>query len=186
MGTPSWQSQPDTWDRMKLGDDWLPGPVEVTIKDVSSGLDVRKAPKSNRATLVDQGYEPIKVTVKLTIGFNPSSSAWPSALEQFSQWLKINEKLRPKRAQKRNALTVSHPQLAIFGVSRVFVDSISGLSGSGPGSREITISLIEQAPVVSSASFGGSGAVQAGPAKAAPPISTLSKAPSPAKTATKP
>lgn len=186
MAVPSWQTSPEVWDRLKLGDDWLPGPVTVAIKEVSSGLDVRKAPKSNRSVLVDQGYEPIRASIKMTIGFDPSSSEWSSAEEQFKLWQKIFEKLRPKRAQKRNAITVAHPALAMVGVSRVYVDSISGLVGDGPGIRTVQISLIEQAPVVASSSFGGGGAVAAGPMKAAPPISTLSKAPSPSKTSTGP
>lgn len=179
---PSWQTRPSAWDKLLLGTDWLPGPVQVDIQEISSGLDIRKAPKTNRAVLVDQGYNPVKATITLTIGFNPIGPDWPSAVDQFALWQGILGRIRPKRAQKQVAITVSHPQFQIVGVSKVFVVAVSGLMGRGPGVRTVTIRVVEQAPVVPAAA----GSVQVAQPKGSTSISTLKKAPDPATNETGP
>lgn len=175
---PSWQTQPTVWDRVQLGADWLPGRCRVMVEDISSGLDVRKAPKSNRAALVDQGYNPVKATIEMTIGFNPIGADWPSASEQFVRWQAILGKIRPRRAGKRVALAVSHPQFEMAGVGKVFVTAVSGLVGDGPGVRTVTIRVIEQAPIVAASA----GTVTAAKPKGSTSLSTLQRAPNPAAT----
>lgn len=169
----SWQVEPSTWDRLRLGNDWLPGPVTVDMPDIDSGLDVRKAPKTNRSQLVDQGYNTIISTIEMTIGFDPVDAGWSSADDQFTIWQRIFAKIRPKRAQKRVALTISHPIFNMAGVSTVYVKSVSGLKGKGPGVRTVTIKVYEQAPIVSASA----GVTAVGPPKGAPSISSLSKVP---------
>lgn len=179
---PSWQTQPTVWDKLLLGTRWLPGPVQVEMQEISSGLDVRKAPKSNRAVLVDQGYNPVKATIIMTIGFTPIGPDWASAEDQFLQWQEVLAQIRPKRAQKQVALTISHPQFQLVGVSKVFVVSVGGLEGKGPGIRTVRIRVVEQAPVVPAAA----GAVGVAQPKGSTSISTLRRAPDPAATDTGP
>lgn len=179
---PSWQQAPTVWDKLKLGNDWLPGPVEVDVPDIDSGLDVRKAPKTNRAQLVDQGYNLVTVTVTMTIGFESLCPDWSSASDQFKQWQAILERIRPKRAQKRVSLSVSHPQLVLAGISAVYVRSVSGLKGSGPGVRTVTLKLVEQAPI----SAASPGTTVVGKPKGSVDLATLNKAANPAATQTKP
>lgn len=179
---PSWQDSPESWDKLKLGDDWLPGPVRVSIQKIDSGLDVRKAPKSNRAALVDQGYNPVRASIQVTIGFDPINSSWPSASDQFKSWQRIFDKIRPKRVQKRSALSVSHPQFSMVGISQVYVMSVSGLEGTGPGIRTVTIDVVEKAKVLP-ASTGTVGVLKP---KGSTSLSTLNKADNPAQNETGP
>lgn len=178
----SWQQSPSTWDKLRLGNDWLPGPVEVDIPDIDSGLDIRKAPKTNRAQLVDQGYNLVVATVTMTIGFDPIGPDWYSSADQFKAWQAILAKIRPKRAQTRVALSVSHPQFSLAGISTVYVKSVSGLKGRGPGVRTVTIKLVEQAPI----SAASAGITAVGKPKGSTDIATLSKASNPAVTSTGP
>lgn len=178
----SWQQSPSTWDKLRLGNDWLPGPVDVDIPDIDSGLDVRKAPKTNRSQLVDQGYNPVVSTITMTIGFEPIGPDWSSAADQFKAWQRIFEKIRPKRAQKRVALSISHPQYALAGISTVYVKSVSGLKGKGPGIRTVTIKVYEQAPIVPATA----GITTVGKPKGSTDVTTLGKATNPAATGTGP
>lgn len=179
---PSWQDEPSIWDRLRLGEDYLPGPVRVSVQRVDSGLDVRKAPKTNRAALVDQGYNPIRGSISFPIGFSPIDDSWASPSEQFKKWLSILDKIRPKRAQKRTALSIVHPQFQLVGVTSVYVTSVSGLEGEGPGIRTVTIEVVEKAPITS-ASTGTVGTTKP---KGSTSLSSLSNASNPAATETGP
>jgi hypothetical protein len=184
---PSWQAQPEAWDKLRLGNDWLPGPVKVTLaQDISSGLDVRKAPKTNRAALVDQGYNPVKAVIEFSIGFEPIDPGWPSAADQFKLWQGIFERIRPKRAQKRVALTISHPMFVMCGVNSVYVESVSLPIGEGPGLRTLRITVIEVGPIVSAASVGATGTVAVAKPKGSTALSSLNRAPNPAVSSTGP
>lgn len=155
---PSWQTQPDIWNRLQLGDDQLPGPVKVTLAaPLKSGLDVRKAPKTSKAQLVDQGYELSRFRVTLTYGVDPVDNSWPSAADQISRWFGIVERIRPRKSQARNALSVSHPLCQLCGVSKVYVESLDPCIGEGPGSRTAVIELMEYDKIhpVSSGTVGG-------------------------------
>lgn len=181
-GIPSWQSQPSAWDRVVLDGQVLPGLGRVVPKGAGSGLDVRKAPKSHYSALVDQGYEPCKGTLELTVGFEGTSSGYGSAEDQWTALATFIEKVRPKRAQKRHAFAVSHPHFKLFGISRVYVTRVGPLEGEGPGTRTIKIDWVEYARVVAA----DAGDVSALKPKVNVALSSLERAPKPSATKTGP
>lgn len=146
---PLWQDEPGTWDVVVLNGVALPGVARVTTDGASSGLDVRTAPKSHYATLVDQGYRAARGTIDLVLGFEGTSAGYGSAADQWSRWLTVLETIRPRKAATRNAFTVSHPALKMLGISKVYITRVGPPEGEGPGVRRVRIDWVEYGRVVS-------------------------------------
>ena len=75
-------------------------------------------------------------------------------------------------------MTISHPQFSLAGISTVYVKSVSGLKGKGPGLRTVVIKVVEQAPISSAAA----GVTAVGKPKGSTNIATLGNASNPAVT----
>jgi hypothetical protein len=158
---PSWQTDPYAWDRLKINGKFVPGKVRVSYK-IANRLDVQKAPKQQHAVLVDQGVPPIEGEIEVEIGFESAPGApFGTAESQIEAWFALEAELFGRKAGPRKAYTVNHPEFSRKGISKVYLNEPGSLQGSGPGTRTVSMSWCQFAPVYP----GETGAVKAGPVK---------------------
>jgi hypothetical protein len=70
-----WDESPDLWDTVYLAGDAMPGVASVSASH-GRKLDVKSAPGSNGARIVDKGYEPAKVEITLKLWTKEQLMAW--------------------------------------------------------------------------------------------------------------
>ncbi len=148
MGIPFWVNNPGAWDRPVFdfgeGDQVLtlrmPGISKVKGKGIAK-LDKKSAPGSSGATVTYLGAEPIEVEITTTI--------WDQT--QLQELDRIIRMLAPRPTKGLpKPVRVSHPKLAMFGVSKLFVSEIGMLeeSGSARGAMDITIHFVQYLPPI--------------------------------------
>lgn len=72
-----WDDDPELWDTVYLAGSALPGVASVTGGH-GRKLDVKSAPGSNGARIVDKGYEPAKIEIALRMWTKEQLLAWYS------------------------------------------------------------------------------------------------------------
>lgn len=179
---PFWGDTPEAWDQGTIDGNLVPGIMDVEV-NAESGIDERRSPRTHRSVLVDQGYRLARGYITVTLGFEPLSPGYGTPRSQWEAWQALEEKIRPKRAQKRIAHSVVHPKLAIKGIKQVYFTKIGSLQGKGPGVRTIRIDFVEFGPVEPMQVT--SGAVTAQP-KLSTDLSSLRRAQAPSATETGP
>lgn len=124
------------WNFCWLGEDLLPGIVEVTCPKTRS-VDVKKQKGTDGAELEDTGYEPAKVTIKLKI----------TDAEQWEAWLAVLPKIDPQKpGGLRQPLAILHPEPNSMGVTTVYVTTISGDPPTARSGKTITIECLQWFP----------------------------------------
>jgi hypothetical protein len=134
---PFWEDAPFLWQQIKVAGVYLPGTAVVT-GSVGRKMDSQQSPGSDGSTMTQLGYEPAKVSIKLTLFF-------PEHLERF---IKIAPVLRPRKGEKNPpAVPVVHPSLTIMGIHHLHVMSI-GIPEPGAikGTYEVKIEMAEFIP----------------------------------------
>ncbi len=127
----------DAWDTITINGYAIVGKVTVTGQGPRKKLDVRSAPGSDGARLVDKGYEPAELDIRF--------AWWTEQHVDDYRWL-VGQ-AHPRRPGQRVALDVAYPSLAALGITRVVVKSLSPLEPEGtPGVMMCTLAVIEHAP----------------------------------------
>lgn len=130
------RSSPEAWDTLYLDNRRVPGLSTVTGK-VALRKDTRAIPGKTGARLTTLGYEPAKlhVTVKL----------WTE--EQFQEFQRLMQRLRPIRGRHPEAMTIRHPAANLLGVAKVVVMEVGAPSIKG-GIAEVELQVEEFLPPV--------------------------------------
>lgn len=135
-----WDDSPDLWDTVVLGDEALPGLARVTGAH-GRKLDVKSAPGTNGARIVDKGYQPAKVEITLKL--------WTK--EQLDAWFRIAPTLTYRSEPPRRATSTTQTKQQIEAARRVdlvraSVESITiaQLAESNATEQEIASKLAAQ------------------------------------------
>lgn len=124
------------WDYVVLGGQVVPGVARVTV-DSGSGLDVQKPKGGKKATIVDNGDPPAKVTIELEL--------LPGDVEEFRDF--IIPILRPRgKNSGRAPLEIQHPNCEMWGIGIIAVDTIKSPPPKSGGTMTLTINAYEWAP----------------------------------------
>lgn len=118
------------WEFCWLGDDLLPGVVEVTS---DKGRDIHKAkPKgTDGCYLEDEGYEGGKVTIRLTM----------TTEEQWQAYQRILPKIDPEQlGGLKRPVSILHPEPNAKGIKTVYVVRING---GAPSSKSGKVEVLE-------------------------------------------
>ena len=129
--------QGSLWDTCTLGGRQLPGIVRCE-GEPGRKWDVKTGPGTDGATITDQGFEPAKPTITVTI--------WTPA-----QWLELQDILaalvpRPGKSATKSppAVPITHPALNAVGIDKVLILSVASLKpGSVRGTMEQSIKCIQ-------------------------------------------
>ena len=138
---PGWETEEldaQAWNFCWLGDDLLPGIVEVTSKK-ARGIDQHKAKGTDGKHLEDEGYEGGDVTIRLRL-IND---------EQWQAYQKILPNLDPEQVGGlKRPLTILHPEPNAKGITTVYVTDISGDAPTSKSGKVETIQCKQFFPVV--------------------------------------
>jgi hypothetical protein len=150
VGIPHWDDRDDplVWDTLFLAGEIWPGVCEISGAGVSRKIDVKKSKGSDGATIKDEGYQPAKLTIRLTIY---SENDW-----QLLQALLPS--IHPKRkGGVRTPLEISNPQANLLGITQIYIDKIGipKKPTSGDGLCVLDMSAIEWVPTPKPIKTGG-------------------------------
>lgn len=124
------------WDVLTLGGQIVPGIVEVEVTE-SRGVDVKKAKGQDKASLTDNGSEPVEIDIKITLGTRRHWIDWQAILPTIS----------PRKAGGvSQPLAASHPALTLAGVDAIVVREIKTGAPTSKEGMQIDIKAIEWLP----------------------------------------
>lgn len=130
---PHWDDLQAPWDRLRLGDNVLPGVWEIESGERACKLDHKKTKGKNSAKIKDQGDEPAKLTAK---------GRMIDKLDWF-EMQRVLEYIQPRsKAHPRAPLSIAHPAAAFIGITTVYVQRIQ-VPRLNNGVLEVTIDLVE-------------------------------------------
>lgn len=147
------------WARVDIGGHRLPGTCSVTGAAVHR-IDIQKSNGVDGGTIIERGYVPGKYDIECKIWTEAQWNAWQEIYPQIFRRpgkIDVNDAKAKKagataaeiKATEKAALTISHPFLALAGVSACLVESIP-VPRPGPewGTWVITIKVVQYiAPV---------------------------------------
>jgi hypothetical protein len=138
MGVPSWNEDPDAWDRIEInGFEFAETEVDVD-GDFGNDFDVKKAPGADGATLTNKGVEPIKPSVKWTL--------WKD--EHWDIYQALIAKVYPYPGKTPLPLVeVIHPQLQLLKKVQFRLVRVHTLKRVGPQMMQAQFDLLEYFPV---------------------------------------
>lgn len=103
------------WNTIFLGEDVLPGSAQFTSVRKARGIDVQKSKGTDGATLKDEGFEPGRVSIEVTL--------WEPG--HWDEWQRIRPKIDPQKAGGlRTPLDISAPETDEAGITQVYVQEI--------------------------------------------------------------
>lgn len=143
---PFWYDDPLAWDNVVLGDTICPGSANA-IEGISGGgrrLDAKQAKGKDGSSYTDDGRDPFKFTIVCTL----------ATRQELREWTELVNRVQIKQGQAPEALTCSHPQLAILNITSCYVVEISGLEHEGAGVWKGKLSCMEFLPIKGSGSKG--------------------------------
>jgi len=149
-GLPYWDDRDDplAWDTLWLGDEMWPGLAEISGAGVSRKIDVKKSKNTDGATIKDEGYQPAKLTITITI----------YSLRQYDELKRLLPMVHPKRkGGVRAPLEISHVQANLLGITQIYIDKIAPPKkpDRGKGLMVLSMSAIEWVPTPKPVKKGG-------------------------------
>jgi hypothetical protein len=148
------------WDYVIFAGDVCPGIASVDITS-PDGLDKKKAKGKRKATISDNGDNPLEIDIDLIL--------LPADLEYFREVTLPT--LRPRtRTGAREPLSFGHPMAEFWGVQNIIVGTIKSGHPSR-GQMRVNIKAYEWSPKVSEAI--STGKVQVSPRKIYAPLSGI-------------
>jgi hypothetical protein len=133
-GVPFWGNEPQLYDQILIG----PSLFQYTPVDVSGEvgfkLDVKPAPGRDGAHETNQGYDPAKLEVSLSLYMEEHLRAWEALLQVIRP--------RPGKIQS-TPVEIFHPLIQMYGLLRFHVPKIPILKRDGPGSYAARLQCVE-------------------------------------------
>lgn len=123
------------WDFCWLGDDLLPGIVDVDAAKARE-VDKQKGHSDDGAHLADKGYVPGTVSIRLRI--------WRR--EQWERWQVVRPNIDPQFGRLRTPLPILHPEAQDAKIDTVYVEKISSSSPQKGGVKVIHIECVQWFP----------------------------------------
>lgn len=111
---PFWQDDYDSWDRVSIAGQLMPGLAMVT-GDISRKLDVKSVRGRDGARVKDGGYQPGKISIEIRINTREDFDALQPRLDA------INPR---QRGTARTPVDIAHPSLVLLGISSVYIEKI--------------------------------------------------------------
>ena len=135
MTIPSPFDDAETWDQLILGGARFRGCFEWGGDLIKRKLDRRHAAGRDGARVRDKGYDLAELDLTLTV----------TSSEEWEDLQAIIGLVFPRAASPgaRNALTCTHPALALAGVSKLYGTSMGPLTQSSPTKWTVTLKLVE-------------------------------------------
>lgn len=172
-GLPYWDRRDwaDAWDTLVLGADIWPGIAEISGAGVSRKLDIKQSIGTDGATMKDEGYQPARLTISITI-------------YSEAQWLRLQEllpKVHPRKpGGSRTPLEIYHPQSSLLGITQIYIDKIGipKKPSAGDGLCVLEMSAVEWVPAPKPVRTGagtGAASTQAVENTAADDLESLSQ-----------
>jgi len=110
-GVPFWGDQPESWDRVILGGQELPGLAEVD-GEISQRLDRKKVPGQNGETVTHLGWEPTAVDITLEL--------WTA--EHLRRFVELADIIKPKfQKGPPKPVDIYYPALEAFRIRAVTI-----------------------------------------------------------------
>jgi hypothetical protein len=138
---PGWETEgidAQAWNFCWLGDDLLPGIVEVTSRK-SRAIDKHKSKGTDGCFLEDEGYEGGSVTIRLTL----------INAEQWQAYQDLLTNIDPEQiGGLKRPLSILHPEPNAKGITTVYVTEISGGHPSSASGKVEVIECEQYFPVV--------------------------------------
>ena len=124
------------WDILYLGLITAPG-VATVEPQIDTGLDVQKAKGTKGSFVGDDGRQPIKISVTLTIV--------PS---EWLEWVNFSQQLLlpPNATDGAPIVLISHPSLEPYGIGHVKCSRIRPSHPNPDGTMTIRFDLVEYIP----------------------------------------
>lgn len=130
---PGWEVEgleAQAWNFCWIGEDLLPGIVEVTSSK-SRAVDQHKPKGTDGKNLEDEGYDGGKVTIRITIANE----------EQWQEYQKLLPKLDPEQlGGLKRPQEIIHPEPNAKGIKVIYVKEING---GHPSSRDGKVETLE-------------------------------------------
>jgi hypothetical protein len=137
-------SRDKAWNTVTISGLAMPGTCKVSGIGYKHDIHIKKTPGKNGATITDLGRQPATFTVTCQL-------ACQADLDGFEMTLPLLEPVQSNGSkQELEAVTISHPALAIVGIKSCKVEEISiPHPGSVLGTYEVELKCIEHRPVAS-------------------------------------
>lgn len=146
-GQPFWRDSPEVWERVELAGLPLPGICRVTGDGMRLKIDAKKAAGRHGANVAFLGQDAVSFTIEVKMWTQAHLDAFEDIVLCAKPKAKYKEakqsKLKGGAGQPRSGrvlvgydhtpLTVSHPALALFGISACIVESVSIPTEQTPG-----------------------------------------------------
>jgi hypothetical protein len=152
MSIEYWGTDSESWDRLTIGKDVLPGLWTVGYS-LEREIDIKKAGGVDGARFKDKGYKPTEITLT-------------GRMSTVDEWLRLQElfpTIHPKRkGSGRSTFAIGHPVTRLAGIQFVYIHKIDAPELSQGGMLTIVITCLEFVPAPKKV------------AKPAPPVSPTS------------
>jgi len=123
------------WDTLIIGGEVWPGVPTVTV-EATRAVDLQKKKGDDGANLVDQGYEPAKVTLTLRL--------WMQ--DQWDELQRLLPTVHPRRKGGiRTPVDIVHPATQLVGVRQIYITKI-GSPTADKGVLTIVLDAVEWFP----------------------------------------
>lgn len=150
------------WDSLTLAGYIVPGVVDVEVTE-SRDVDIKRTKGSDKATLEDNGSEPVEVEITVTLATRRHWLDWQTILPQIS----------PRKAGGvSQPLTASHPELTLAGVTALVIKEIQSDAPTAKEGKRIRIRAIEWLPAPKKKPAGKAKPKGTNPAKVRPIVNT--------------
>lgn len=124
------------WDSLTLAGYTVPGIVDVDITEARD-VDVKRTKGADKATLEDNGSEPVEIEITITLATRQHWADWQALLPQIS----------PRKAGGvTQPITATHPELTLAGVSAIVITQIQSDAPTAKGGKRIKIRALEWLP----------------------------------------
>lgn len=132
-----WDSDPGLWNVLQINGGDVPGIVKVEAS-IGRKIEEKKGRGADGGRLIDKGLELAKIKITVTFW---TTDHWTS-MEDLIEKLSARDQLA-----RRNAVELFHPELAVLGLKKAVLKSMSTPKPSSiPGAREIVFDFIEYNP----------------------------------------
>jgi hypothetical protein len=134
---PSWIDDPDAWDRVQIGDIFLPGICTVLGLETGIDVDIKKTKGKDGATSEDNGIDPAEFDIEVHL----------VDADDWRAWLLVFPKINPRRpGAARQPQEIMHPEPNSLGISQITITKVRAAPPSPRGGKKYVIHVQEFFP----------------------------------------